>query len=253
MGFRNCYDDVAYAEAYARLEFPGTYYLAFRDLPDLLARHVRGPQALDFGCGAGRSTRFLVAHGYKAIGVDVAPEMVRQAQACDPAGDYRLVADGDLRQFPEARFDLILSAFTFDNVPTGGQKAALFGELRRLLSVDGRIVNLVSVPEIYWHEWASFSTRDFPENRRANCGDEVRIVVTALDDPRPAVDILWPEEAYRDVYARSGLRVLDLHRPLGRADEPYAWKTELRISPWAIYVLARGEPVGSAASTESVP
>ncbi len=34
MDFRNCYDDDAYAAAYAKLEFPGTYCLAFRDLPE---------------------------------------------------------------------------------------------------------------------------------------------------------------------------------------------------------------------------
>lgn len=241
MNFRNCYDDDAYAAAYAKLEFPGSYYLAFRDLPELFARHVGGGRTLDFGCGSGRSTRFLAAHGYRAIGVDIAGEMVRRAQSLDPAGDYRLVADGDLRQFPDASFELILSAFTFDNVPTRARKVALFAELRRLLAEGGRIVNLVSSPDIYWHEWASFSTKDFPENRRAQCGDEVRIVVTALDDHRPAVDILWPENAYRDVYAQARLTVLDVHRPLGRADEPYPWVTELTLSPWAIYVLARGE------------
>ena len=57
--FRNVYEDAGRAEAYSRLEFPGTYFLAYRDLPALLGRHVGGRRALDFGCGAGRSTRFL--------------------------------------------------------------------------------------------------------------------------------------------------------------------------------------------------
>lgn len=241
MDFRNVYDDDAYAAAYAKLEFPGTYYLAFRDLPQLFARHARGRAALDFGCGTGRSTRFLVRHGYEAVGVDIAAEMVRRAQAIDPAGDYRLVTDGDLRQFPDASFDLILAAFTFDNVPTRETKVKLFRELRRVLRPDGRLVNLVSSPEIYWHEWASFSTRDFPENRRAGRGDEVRIIVTALEDRRPAVDVLWPEDAYREVYAEAGLRVADVHRPFGRADEPFEWVSETTVAPWTIYVLAPAE------------
>lgn len=236
MGFRNCYEDDAYAAAYAKLEFPGSYYLAFRDLPELLARHVRGRRALDFGCGTGRSTRFLTRLGYAATGVDIAPEMVRHAQATDPAGDYRLVRD-DLSQFEDGSFDLVLSAFTFDNVPTRERKVALLAQLRRVLAANGRLVNLVSAPEIYWHEWASFSTRDFPENRRARCGDEVRIIVTALEDRRPAVDILWPDADYRDVYAHAGLTVHEVHRPLGRADEPYAWVSETTTAPWTIYIL----------------
>ncbi|HYV19760.1 MAG TPA: hypothetical protein VFC25_12110 [Verrucomicrobiae bacterium] len=52
--FQNAYDDNARAKAYAGLEFPGTYWLAFRDLPAALREHVRGTEALDFGCG----TRF---------------------------------------------------------------------------------------------------------------------------------------------------------------------------------------------------
>ena len=56
--FSNVYDDSRRAEAYAGLELPGTYYLAYRDLPAIIGEHVRGTKALDFGCGAGRSSRW---------------------------------------------------------------------------------------------------------------------------------------------------------------------------------------------------
>lgn len=49
--FRNVYEDAARAAAYARLEFPGTYALAYRDLTAILAEQVRGRRALGFGCG----------------------------------------------------------------------------------------------------------------------------------------------------------------------------------------------------------
>jgi SAM-dependent methyltransferase len=239
MDFRNSYEDDAYAAAYAKLEFPGTYYLAFRDLPAIFSRHIVGRQALDLGCGAGRSTRFLRKLGFDAVGVDIAEEMVRRARAFDPQGDYRLVADGELGQFANATFDLAFSAFPFDNVPTAAGKIRLFRELARVLKQNGRIVNLVSSPEIYLNEWVSFTTRDFPENRHAKCGDEVRIINTALEDKRPAVDVLWPDEDYRDVYRESGLRGIEVCRPLGRPDEPYQWVNETTIAPWVIYVLAK--------------
>ena len=53
-GFANVYDDQARADAYATLEFPGTYFLAYLDLPAIIGEHVHGKIALDFGCGAGR-------------------------------------------------------------------------------------------------------------------------------------------------------------------------------------------------------
>ena len=57
MHIRNVYEDADRAEAYANLEFPGTYYLAYRDLPRIMSAHGRGTRAVDFGCGTGRSTR----------------------------------------------------------------------------------------------------------------------------------------------------------------------------------------------------
>ena len=47
MLFSNVYDDKQRAEAYATLDFPGTYYLAYRDLPAIIAEHVVGKEALD--------------------------------------------------------------------------------------------------------------------------------------------------------------------------------------------------------------
>jgi SAM-dependent methyltransferase len=208
-------------------------------LPEILARHVSGRKALDFGCGTGRSTRFLAKLGFDTIGVDIAEEMIRRARAFDPAGDYRLVPDGDLGQSAAGSFDLVLSAFPFDNIPTASKKIDLLSELRRVLSTGGRIVNLVSSPEIYRHEWVSFTTQDFPENQRARCGDPVRIINVALEDRRPCVDILWPDEDYRDVYRKSGLEVIEVYKPLGRADEPYEWVQEQTIAPWVIYVLGK--------------
>ena len=76
----------------------------------------------------------------------------------------------------------LLSTFTFDNIPAVEHKVGLLAELRRLLAPAGRFVNLVSSPEIYWHEWASFSTKDFPENRTARSGDTVRIVMLDVED-----------------------------------------------------------------------
>ena len=237
MAFRNTYEDTAYADAYAKLEFPGTYFLAYRDLPDIFAMHVKGQRALDVGCGTGRSTRFLRKLGFEAVGIDIAGEMIQRAQALDPRGDYRLVADGDLGQFGDEEFNLTLAAFTFDNIPTVEMKVKTFTEISRVLKGDGRIVNLVSSPEIYKHEWASFSTKDFPENRRAKCGDQVRIIVTALEDKRPAVDVIWPDEDYPDVYRRAGLETVSAYRPLGKECEPFEWVNETRIAPWVIYVL----------------
>jgi len=239
--FSNVYDDHARSEAYATLEFPGTYYLAFRDLPAIIGEHVHGRKAVDFGCGAGRSTRFLRELGFEVVGVDISEPMLARARARDPQGDYRLVPDGELGSLAANAYDLALSAFTFDNIPTMEKKVTLLQGLKRLLTAGGQIVNLVSSPEIYVNEWASFSTRDFPENRAARCGDKVLIVMLDVEDRRPVEDILWTDEGYREVYERAGVRPIRTYRPLGNPGEPYSWVSEAGLAPWVIYVLGRAE------------
>ena len=234
----NCYEDANRASAYATLEFANTYHLAFRDLPKILAEHVTGTRALDFGCGAGRSTRFLRQLGFQVTGIDISEDMLRIARATDPSGDYRLVPGDNLDQFSLASFDLVLSAFAFDNIPAE-TKPRLLCDLAKLLPPSGIIINLVSSPEIYTHEWASFTTRDFPENAFARSGDVVRIVVTDHQDRRPVEDILCTDASYRAIYREAGLEVLRVFKPLANGDEPYSWVSETKISPWVIYILKR--------------
>ncbi len=241
VSFANCYEDGTRAEAYATLEFKNTYHLAYRDIPAILAEHVRGRKSVDFGCGTGRSTRFLRQLGFEVTGVDISEDMIRKARELDPTGDYRLLSGnvpGDnLEAFPSGAYDLVLAAFTFDNIAGRDNKVGILRDLGRLLNQDGKLVLIVSRPEIYIHEWASFSTKDFPGNRAAKSGDKVRIIVTDHADRRPVEDILWTEEAYREVFEAARLRVLGKYEPLGRIDEPYSWVSEVEIAPWAIYVV----------------
>jgi SAM-dependent methyltransferase len=239
MEFGNLYEDAKRAEAYAKLEFPGTYYLAYRDLPEIISKYVKGKKAIDFGCGTGRSTRFLQTIGFDAVGIDIAEDMIKKAKEIDPKGDYRLIQGSDFTWFEKGAYDLILSAFTFENIPLMERKVDLFRKLGELHNKEGKIINLVSSPEIYVNEWASFSTKDFPENRQAKCGDKVKIIMTDVDDRRPVEDIIWPDEDYRKTYKQAGLTLIQTYKPLAREDEPYKWVSETKIAPWVIYVLSR--------------
>lgn len=245
MDFANCYQDGARADAYATLEFKNTYHLAYRDLPKILRDHVHGRKTVDFGCGAGRSTRFLRQLGFDVIGVDISEDMLRKAREIDPEGDYRLVLGDDLSSLQQGAFDLVLAMFTFDNIAGRETKIRIFRDLAALLTPTGRIVHVVSRPEIYAHEWASFSTKGFPENRNARSGDTVRIIVTDHADRRPVEDILWSHESYVEVFQASDLGEVAKYEPLAHGDEPYVWVSEKEIAPWAVYVLAQtGSPKG---------
>ena len=238
--FTNAYDDRDRARAYAELDFPGTYYLAFRDIPRLLARHVTGTRALDFGCGAGRSSRFLRDRGFDVIGVDISEAMLAEAAGRDPEGTYLRLTNDDFGPLGARTFDLIFAAFSFDNIPGREHRIRLVSELASRLTPAGRFVMLASSPEIYVNEGLSFSTRDFPENRTATSGDVVRIVMLDGPDRRPVEDIFWTDANYREMFASAGLEILEVHRPLGNDADPFEWVSERDVSPWAIYVAGAG-------------
>ena len=50
-------------------------------------RFISGRIALDFGCGTGRSTRFLRDLSFHVLGVDIAAEMLERARCQDPGTD----------------------------------------------------------------------------------------------------------------------------------------------------------------------
>src|SRR5215471_4271761 len=232
----NVYEDEERARAYATLQFPGTYYLAFRDLPGLIRRHNHGSRALDFGCGTGRSTRLLRNLGLHVIGADVSQAMLDHARALDPFGEYHLIRNSIASEFAPGGFDIILAAFTFDNMPTE-TKAEVLGALRILLAPSGCLLLVVSAPEIYIHEWASFSTRDFPENRHASDGDRVRIIMLDVPDHRPVEDVFCTDAHYRRLFESTGLIVLDVQSPLATGKEATLWVSETKTPAWTIYVL----------------
>jgi len=234
--FDNVYEDEERARAYATLEFPGTYYLAFRDLPALIHRCNHGSRALDFGCGTGRSTRFLGNLGLNVTGADVSHAMLDQARTLDPSGDYHLIRANVADEFAAGSFDIILAAFTFDNMPTEAKADALRA-LRILLAPVGCLLLVVSAPEIYVNEWASFSTRGFLENRHANDGDRVRIIMLDVPDHRPVEDVFCTDAHYLRLFKSAGLKTLDVHRPLATGKEATHWVSETTTAAWTIYVL----------------
>ena len=62
-----------------------------------------------------------------------------------------------------------------------------------------------------------------------------------------AKDVLWADDAYHEVFNRSGLKVVATYKPLADENEPYPWVNETRIAPWVIYVLKNAENTASRA------
>jgi len=237
MNFENSWGNQTRAESYSKLEFPNTYYLAYRDLPEIISKHVTGNQAIDFGCGTGRSSRFLKQLGFDVIGIDISKDMLEIARNLDLSGDYQLVSNGKYDHLGLNQFDLVQSIFTFDNIPGWSNRTNILKELRDLMKPTGRMICLDSTPELYVNEWASFTTKDFPENWTAKTGDIVHDIMLDVEDRRPVEDIFWSMEDYNKLFNLAGLKIELTYKPLGYNNEPFDWKSEKEIAPWMIFIL----------------
>src|SRR5207248_3007996 len=97
-----------------------------------------------------------------------------------------------------------LAAVRFDNMPTEEKAEALSG-LRTLLAPGRCLLLVVSSIAIYVNEWASFSTRDFSENRHASDGDRVRIIMLDVPNCCPVEDAVCTDAHYRHLLESAGL------------------------------------------------
>lgn len=237
--FENSWGNQIRAESYSKLEFPNTYYLAYRDLPEIISSHVNGNAAIDFGCGTGRSTRFLKQLGFNVTGIDISSDMLQIARKLDKEGDYQIVSNGNYSHLGKNKYDLVQSIFTFDNIPGWETRAEILKGLKDLLNPSGKLILLDSTPELYINEWASFSTKDFPDNRKAATGDIVLDIMLDVEDRRPVEDIFWSVDDYHKLFSRAGLCHIATYKPLGYKEEPYKWISELSIAPWMIFVLQK--------------
>ncbi|MFX1295585.1 MAG: hypothetical protein ACFFD2_12140 [Promethearchaeota archaeon] len=79
---------------------------------------------------------------------------------------------------------------------------------KRLLKSNGRMVLLDATSEMYTNEWASFTRKDFLENRFAKSGDKVKIIITCVEDKTPVIDILWTDAYYQESFKRAGLEII---------------------------------------------
>jgi SAM-dependent methyltransferase len=92
-------------------------------------------RALDFGCGVGRLTYALASHFSQCVGVDISPEMVRQAAQDAPANTR--FTSGPLSELEPRSFDLVLSLLVLQHIPSGAERRRRLSELAELVGPGG--------------------------------------------------------------------------------------------------------------------
>src|SRR5262249_19650637 len=108
------------------------------------AGDVRRSRALDFGCGTGRLSQWLVDRGADVDGVDVTPEMLAAARG-RVRGARSHEIGGETLPFDEGSFDLVVTAYVLQYYV--GKPSPIPAEIARVLRPGGRLVAIEQITD----------------------------------------------------------------------------------------------------------
>jgi len=233
--FMKSHDYSKFAKDYSQLDISGTFYIGYRDIPLLLKEYVTGKKALDFGCGAGKSTRFLKELGYNTMGVDKNPDMISQAKRLDKKGTYLLLKEGKI-PLEKSSFDVVLVSCVLMEVSSLKEMKEIFLEIHKVLQKGGISIILTDTDTMYMHDTASF-IYDFPENKNLKSGMQAKLKFRGTDII--FYDYFWTEKDYTKVFTSAGFVVLEIHKPLATGKESFKWYCETEHPHFVLYVLKK--------------
>lgn len=106
--------------------------------------------AVEIGSGLGRNCLALAERFDRVVGVDIAPEMIRQSRALvdDPRVSFELCDGADLSSITSGTADFVLSFTVFQHIPEVGVIEAYLRETGRILRPGG-------VAAFQWNNQAS--------------------------------------------------------------------------------------------------
>jgi SAM-dependent methyltransferase len=108
-----------------------------RKMLDWLAEKVGGLGVIcDMGCGPGQIARYLCGRGMKVCGVDLSPEMVRQAQRLNPEISFQQGDMFALADIADNSYGGTAAFYAIVNIPRPAVVRAL-QEVRRVLRPNG--------------------------------------------------------------------------------------------------------------------
>lgn len=220
---------------YAKSGFENTYYLGYRDIPHFLEKYTAGKNAIDYGCGTGRSTRFLNENGFDVIGVDISKKMLQQAIKFDKKSNYLHIKNARIPVFDDS-CDLVFSCFVLLTVPSKKELLAIFKEVHRSLREGGIFIAVTASEDLYSHEWVSYNI-NYPQNKDLKSGDEAKIQLKDLGVNY--INYYWTDRDYTELFKQAGLKLLEKHFPVGKLNEGFNWISETKHAPYVVYILQK--------------
>lgn len=220
---------------YAKHALSGTGYLAFKNIPGLLKKYTPGKKTLDYGCGSGRSSRFLKDLGLVVEGVDISQDMLKEARKIDNSIPYIAIDSANIPR-PPKNYDLVFSSLVLFEISSKKELLTIFTEIHRVLKDDGFFIIVTGSIEMYDHHWLTLGV-DFEENKNLQSGSVAKVLLKDIN--LELYDYFWTDHDYKEIIQESRFQLLEKQFPLGDNQDGYQWVSETHASPYVIYVLKK--------------
>jgi len=200
-----------------------------------------GCKVLDVGCGIGRWSRLLAAHGAQVTGIDLSPTMVAQAseraQRDGLGGQCRFLVQDTAALEAGEKFDLVLGVTVLQHILDPGALRSAIQRMADHLADDGRMVLLEAAPA---QRASHCDTSVFKARQRdvylqlfAECG--LRVDAVTGVDPAPFKTWLLPR--LRRLPRSLGIAALALATALSLPVDLLFGRIAVRRSWHAVFVL----------------
>lgn len=219
------------SQLYASLGVTGTtYQISFNELLSLVGT-LENKTCLDFGCGAGRSTKLLQTLNLsKIVGIDHNFEMVQQAQQKYNDLTFEHISSDEL-PFPDTTFDIVFALHVLCEIKTKAAMQAVVKEIARILKPGGNFYVITTNPEAFGHEFVSYRyglPKTFQDEESVACHVKTQ-------PPFTINDTFWSLEGYENIF-QGHFEISNKAFPLGSGPQ---WLDETKVAPDILYKLQK--------------
>jgi len=218
------------AALYGQLGIKGTTYeISFHAVADLLG-NINGKRFLDFGCGTGRSSAFLLAYGAAGVvGVDHNPHMIAAARSSGVEGAHFTQIKQRIPVETEC-LDGAISTNVFIEIRDILSMMEVCHEINRVLKTGSPFIISTTNPAAFGCSFRNFEYAT-PEKRQSGAVTTCRIF---NGDAWVSVeDTFWKEQDYVTVLESTRFRVTHVQYP--EPADPQQWDTdEAAVPPFLI-------------------
>lgn len=208
-------------------DISGTTVLAFRDLEKLSNLYgIDNSEALDFGCGCGRSTKFLSSFCSNISGTDVCQESLDIARNRLINVNF-FINDSECGAYGGSPYSAIYSIFVVCHFQS---MDILRKELKKSfnsLKSGGGLIIVNGTKNLFCREYSTVKCISGKPN-----GHGARMKVLLKNSGCIVDDFFWDEYIVKEVSEQVGFVCSGIHYPTPSDDEHCNYKDELKYPPY---------------------